>query len=88
VDHPYLSLPWMTPGTEPFVLSYTYTIERAMGRRYERDGIGGLIRDGHFAAVAVPGEAPPAAIDGASLNGYGLVPGACEGMSVFLRKSA
>lgn len=87
VDNPYLALPWMTPGTEPFVLSYTYPAERALGRRYERDGIGGLIAARHFAALAVPGAEPPARIDGATLDGYAPAPGACPGISVFLRKA-
>lgn len=85
VDDSYLALPWMTPGTEPFVLSYTYAADRALGRPFERDGIGGMIRTRHFAALAVPGAAPPATLDGAPLHGYISVPGACQGMSVFLR---
>jgi len=88
----YLSLPWMTPGTEPFVLSFFYNRERALGRPFEGDGIGGRIAAGRFAALAIwedkisVGSDGVPRFDGASLEGYQRRPGSCVGLVVWLRK--
>lgn len=72
INIPYMGLPWMTPGNTPWVLSYTYHEERALGvKPFEHGGIGGLIETGAFAAIAVPAEGtPPTGWDGGSLAGY------------------
>src|SRR5262249_26511275 len=41
---PYGNLPWMTAGPGPhFVLANIYHEDRALGRAFERGGVGGLI---------------------------------------------
>ena len=82
----YLSLPWMTPGTPPFVLGYGYQTLRAAGRTMERGGIGGLIEEGYFAALALP-LGTTETFDGARLDGYRPVPPGCPTFKVFLRAS-
>ncbi|MDP6883169.1 MAG: hypothetical protein QF830_03445, partial [Rhodospirillales bacterium] len=82
----YLSLPWMTPGTPSFVLGYGYQTLRAEGRDMERGGIGGLIEEGYFAALALPlGTADT--FDGARLDGYRPATAGCPAFKVFLRQS-
>lgn len=85
IDNPYMGLPWMTPGNTPWVRSYIYYEERALGRAFERGGIGGLIAEGAFVAiVAAPGSSQ---IDGTALSGYVRTPAPeCTEMDVFLRK--
>ena len=83
----YLSLPWMTPGNEPFVLSYVYETERARGRPFVDGGIGGMIEAGRFQAVAIPGTEPVSSLDHASLANYGPGPRRCAGMTVLYKKS-
>ena len=80
----YLSLPWMTPGTPSFVLGYGYEALRALGRPMERGGVGGLIEDGYFAALALPPETRDS-FDGARLDGYRRRPADCPAFKVFLR---
>ncbi len=82
----YLSLPWMTPGSQPFVLAYVYEVDRRMGRDFEGGGIGGMISDNRFAAVAVPGAGTLSEVDGGSLDGYAPAPQECDGLAVFLRR--
>lgn len=84
----YLSLPWMTPENEPFVLSYVYEMERALGRPFARNGIGGMIEAGHFQVVAVPGAETVAVLDRAPLTNYGPGPRRCAGMAVLYRKAS
>ncbi len=80
----YLSLPWMTPGTPPFVLGYGYEAMRAAGRTMERGGVGGLIEDRYFAALALPLSTKDT-FDGAGLDGYRPAPANCPAFKVFLR---
>ena len=81
----YLSLPWMAPGAEPYVLSYVYDLDRALGRNFEHGGIGGLVEDRHFAAIVMRQEVPLDRLDGAPLVGYTARPGTCAGMTIFLK---
>ena len=80
----YLSLPWMTPGTPPFVLGYGYKAMRAAGRPMERGGVGGLIEDGYFATLVLP-LSTINTFDGASIDGYRPAPADCPAFKVFLR---
>ncbi len=82
----YLSLPWMTPGNTPYVLSFYYELDRAHGRQFTGDGIGGAISRGEFATIAVSGEAVPESLDGASLADYSPLSGYCPGITVLIRK--
>lgn len=86
VDNDYLSLPWMTPDNPPFVKPFPYGMERAMGRWFERGGIGGLVGEGWFAAIVVPGVDAPPAVDGAALERYRSAPELCPGWVVLLRR--
>ncbi len=81
-----LSLPWMIPGNTPYVLSFYYELDRAHGRRFTGDGIGGAISRGEFATIAVSGETVPESLDGASLADYSPLPGYCPEISVLIRK--
>jgi hypothetical protein len=86
-DNPYMGLPWMTPGNTPWVLYYTYKEERALGRAFERGGIGGMIAARAFAAIVADPEAE--SVDGASLAGYARTyPPHCENKAVYLRTAA
>ena len=82
----YLSLPWMTPGTPSFVLGYGYETLRAAGRPMERGGVGGLIGEGYFAALALPLQTKDT-FDGARLDGYRPAAADCPAFKVFLRAS-
>ena len=82
----YLSLPWMSPGSPPFVLSYVYYIERKMERRFESGGIGGLIASGYFATI-VTHAPPPETIDGVRPDRYRLTPSDCPSLGIFLRRN-
>jgi hypothetical protein len=46
----YLNLPWML-GDESFIPGYTYWVEKERGKKYERGGIEGLIREGYFGSL-------------------------------------
>lgn len=93
VNVPYLMMPWMIPGNESYTISYTYFLERELGRPFEHGGFGGLISDKKFAAVVIVSGAgeTPQSFDGASLSGYKLVElGSelgqnCSGYFIFLR---
>jgi hypothetical protein len=75
VNNPYLSLPWMAPNTEPYVVSYNYLDDRNAGQAFKFGGIGGLISTGHFKVLAIQrgGKIPPKKIDGGHLKNYTLV---------------
>lgn len=80
-----LSLPWITPGTPPFVLSFVYRQERAMGRAFESGGVGGLIERGYFSSIVMFGQDTDR-VDGATLDRYRPVPAACPiPINVFVR---
>jgi hypothetical protein len=85
VDNPYLSLPWMNPGEEHYVLSFQYRRERAMGKQFAGNGIGGLIERGHFASLAVWSSDPVIVLDGTQPSQY-VETGRCEGARIFLRR--
>ncbi len=85
VDDMYLSLPWMTPGSPSFVLFHKYLDMREAGRQFERGGIGGLIEEGYFAALALP-TATKGDFEGVSLAGYRRTEGTCPDFLVFLRR--
>jgi hypothetical protein len=51
IDDSYLSLPWMNPGKENFMVSWAYPVERRRGIEFERGGIGGLISEQYFGSL-------------------------------------
>jgi hypothetical protein len=81
----YLSLPWMTPGAEPYVLSYAYERDRARGKEFEHGGIGGLVGKRHFAAIIMRQGVSLDKLDGTTLAGYTAQARTCAGMTIFLR---
>jgi hypothetical protein len=82
---PYLSLPWMHPQGPHFVLAYQYVMERAKGREFERGGVGGLVRDGYFASIALA-QGAEARVDGSPLERYTRRPSGCPGLDIYLRR--
>ena len=86
IDELYLSLPWMTPGTEPFVLAYAYPFARAAGLPFAEGGIGGLIESGYFATLVLNG--PADRFDGGGLFRYEKASESCAGMTIYRRMDA
>lgn len=82
VESRYLSLPWITPGAEPFVLSFFYEQERSAGKTFEGGGIGGRIGRGEFSVLALA-TAASGEFDGGSLERY-IPIGACAGYALYL----
>lgn len=81
-----LNLPWLNAGSPPLVLAFNYGLERAGGRRFEHDGLGGLIAAGYFQTLLLPADTG-LHYDGADLGHYRR--GATlEGMTMFHRASA
>lgn len=78
-----LSLPWITPADESFILSFYYYSDRAAGRVFEAGGIGGMIKDGFFNALVF--EIPLPGFDGASFDGYEIREERCGDWIVYLK---
>ena len=49
-----LNLPWLNLGAAPMFPTYKYSMIRESGTPLAHDGIGGLINEGYFAALAIP----------------------------------
>ncbi len=81
---PYLQLPWMHSEGPRFILAYQYAMEREQGRKFERDGIGGLIREKYFASIATTKGATPK-IDGVDLDGY-ILRESCADLDLYYKK--
>lgn len=64
-----LNLPWLNPGAPVFLIAFNYPDNRAAGRQFAHDGIGGLIRAGYFRSLLLP-DFITDSYDGASLTGY------------------
>jgi hypothetical protein len=64
-----LNLPWLNQQSPPLVLAYDYSRDRAQGRRFAGDGLGGMIARGELAALFLPAEVHDR-YDGATLNNY------------------
>lgn len=76
-----LSLPWITPSDQHFLLSFYYYKDRSGGRVFENDGIGGLIKAGYFNSLVFRTRLD--AFDGASLDQYDLKQMTCEGWVIY-----
>ncbi|MGH6662172.1 MAG: hypothetical protein ACREB6_11580 [Rhodospirillales bacterium] len=81
VAHPYLSLPWMIPADQHFVIHGNYRWDTRRGIEMEGGGIGGLIDRGYFATIAVP-RVP---YDGSALQRYRPRVGACGAFRIYDR---
>jgi len=86
-DDSYYGLPWVMPGNEYFVVSFQYPVERNAGRKFEKNGVGGLISSGKFKALAFLQKPPPKVFDGAPLEDFVYRPDLCAEMSVMISKS-
>jgi hypothetical protein len=64
-----LNLPWLSPESPPLVLAFNYPLDRAAGRPFENDGIGGLIARGFFRTLLLPSTTGET-YDGGSLRLY------------------
>lgn len=64
------NLPWVNPSTPHFVLSYSYPDERQQGRKFQNDGLGGMISQGMIATIVSASNKNYHAIDGADLSHY------------------
>ena len=64
-----LNLPWLNTNSPPLVLAFNYGPDRAAGRSFEHNGLGGLIAAGYFRALLLP-SATGAEYDGGSLRHY------------------
>ena len=84
VAHPYISLPWMYPADQHFVVQTSYYWDRTAGIKMEGGGLGGLIDKGYFASLALVVN-KHGQFDGSDLSRYQKVPSNCN-PSVFLRK--
>ena len=56
VANQYLSLPWMVPAKNHFVIQTNYRWDKPGGIEMEGGGIGGLIDKGYFATIVLSGE--------------------------------
>ena len=81
-----LSLPWITPAEESFIISFYYDTDRAAGRVFEAGGIGGMIESGYFNALVF--EIPLPGIDGATFDGYEMQTARCGDWVVYLKAPA
>ena len=78
-----LNLPWLNPGAPVYLTSFNYADDRAAGRPFAHDGIGGLIRSGYFASLLLPDDITNT-YDHASLVGYERS-GSVAGMTLWTR---
>ena len=81
INDMYLALPWISPSDQHFLLSFYYHSDRAEGRPFEADGVGGLINQGYFNSLVL--EKPVDQFDGASLSSYHLRPETCGSWAVY-----
>lgn len=64
-----LNLPWLNAGSPSLVIAFNYGLDRAAGRAFEHDGLGGLIARGYFRTLLLP-SATGTDYDGGSLRLY------------------
>lgn len=64
-----LNLPWLNVASPPLVIAFNYGLDRAAGRAFEHDGVGGLIARGYFRTLLLP-SGTGTDYDGGSLRLY------------------
>ena len=84
LSNSYLSLPWMVPAKQHFVIHYNYPMDRASGVSMEGGGVGGLIDDGYFATLVLPAGSKDG-YDGSGLKRYRPRPQTCPGLKIYDR---
>ena len=79
-----LNLPWLNPHSPPLVLAFNYPRDRLLQRKFEADGVGGLISQGYFASLLLPDD-NTTSYDGALLERYERGPSA-TGYTLYSRR--
>lgn len=88
VQYPFHSLPWLSSSGPPyFLVSFQYPVERAAGKPFQGNGIGGMIERGELKTVALIADRAPESFDGASLARYRQHGPVCETMVVLVHDS-
>ncbi len=87
ISNSYLSLPWMIPARQHFVIHYNYPMDRASGVAMQGGGVGGLIDDGYFATLVLPAESNNR-FDGSELKRYRSRAQICPGLLIYDRVRA
>ncbi|CAA7622522.1 membrane hypothetical protein [Magnetospirillum sp. LM-5] len=85
INDVHLSLPWFALEGPYFVLATIYWEDRQLGMTFERDGVGGLIRDGAFATIAIGVGAEPV-WDGQHFDRYQKT-SSCGGLDLYSRQN-
>jgi hypothetical protein len=85
VENRYAALPWLKPGEPHFILAYNYEADRRAGKKFEKNGIGGLIENGYFGALVLSRRTGDY-FDGVSLAGYIRQPTLCAKKAIYIRK--
>jgi hypothetical protein len=86
IDHPYLSLPWMYPAKEHYVVQTNYRWDRSAGITMKDGGLGGLMDKGYFATLVLNGEID-GQYDGSDLSLYERTSENCNGWVLYKRIS-
>ena len=81
ISDQYLSLPWVVPAKQHFVIQTNYRWDKPGGVKMEGDGVGGLIDKGYFASVILSGET----FDGSDLQQYRNREEKCGSYNIFDR---
>ena len=79
-----MSLPWMYPADQHFVLQTSYYWDRTAGIKMEGGGLGGLMDKGYFASLALNLN-KQGQFDRSDLSRYHNVQSSCN-FSIFYRK--
>ncbi len=87
IDNAYLSLPWMNPGKDHFVVSYSYPMDRNNGLAFERGGINGLIKEEYFGSLLLNGE-NRTSYDDAPLDRYERLDYRCRSFVPYVRRKS
>ena len=85
IDHPYLSLPWMYPASEHFVVQTSYRWDRTAGVKMKDGGLGGLMDKGYFSTLALNKERG-GHYDGSDLSLYKRTSEQCGGFVLYRKK--
>ncbi len=83
-DDQRFNLPWLNPSAPVYFTAFHYANWRAQEKTFAHDGIGGLIRRHHFAALLLP-DFIRDTYDGSSLDGYERGPSAA-GVALWLQR--
>ena len=84
VAHQYLSLPWMVPAEDHYVIQTNYRFDKPSGIKMEGGGVGGLIDKGYFASIVLVGET----FDNSDLRRYRPRKEKCGAYTIFDRINA